>query len=240
MKTVKAAKGVRRAHRKAKDRRRRGDDRSHIQPVGGTMDPGDLVRMTKALEAFDPTAPWSTIAPMILPILKRVWQPYPPDATPVHIQVPPGIPTGFGIDMGPGFSHVTPQLVERWGVDQATVLGTALENLRALTRVEPPVIDRVRLEGVDIQVVQGQGWGSALVLLPDVLQPIVGREPRVLMAPIRNTVLALPDAVDPEFVLDLWSAIAGDAHDALDLDPLRWTGTAVVAYQDLATQGLPN
>lgn len=239
MKTVKAAKGERRAHRKAKDRRRR-DGGFEIQALGGTMDPGDLARMTKAFETFDPTAPWTTIAPKILPVLKRVWHPYPPDAVPVHVQVPPGIPTGFGIDMGPGFSHVTPELVERWGVDQATLLGTALENLRALTHVEPPIVDRFRHDGVDIQVVQGQGWGSALVLLPDVLRPIVGTDPCILLAPVRNTLFALPDTVDPERILDLWSAIAGGAHDALDLDPLRWTGSAVVAYQDVATQGLPN
>jgi hypothetical protein len=240
MKTVKAAKGERRAHRKTKQRRHRDKSHFHVLPVGGTMDPGDLERLTKAFASFDPSAPWPTIAPMILPVLKRAWHPYPPDAAPVHIQVPPGIPTGFGIDVGPGISHVTPQLIEHWGVDQATLLGTALENLRALTHVEPPIVDRFRHDGVDIQVVQGQGWGSALVLLPDVLRPIVGGDPCVLLAPVRNTLLALPDVVDPELILDLWSAIAGGAHDALDLDPLRWTGTAVVAYQDVATQGLPN
>ena len=177
---------------------------------------------------------------MILPVLKRAWHPYPPDMEPIHIQVPPGIPTGFGIDVGPGFSHVTPELVERWGVDHGTLLGTALENLRTLIETEAPVVDRVSHDGVDLQFVQGQGWGSALVLLPDVLRTVVGTTPRVLLAPVRNTVVTLPADTDPEFILDVWAALAGGAHDALDLDPLRWTGSAVVAYRDTATRGLPN
>jgi hypothetical protein len=243
MKTVKpskASKGARRDRRQTKERRDRDGARVRVQPLGGTMDPDDLARLTEAFETFDPAAPWRTVAPTILPVLKRAWHPYPADAEPIHIHVPPGIPTGFGIDVGPGFSHVTPQLVERWGIDAATLLATALENLRAIVRVEPPAVDRFRHEGVDIQVIQGQGWGSALILLPDVLQPLIGPAPRVLLVPVRNTLIALPAAVDPELVLELWSAIAGGAHDALDLDPLRWTGTAVVAYQDMATRGLPN
>jgi hypothetical protein len=67
-----------------------------------------------------------------------------------------------------------------------------------------------------------------------------GAEPRILLAPVRNTLIALPETVDPEFAFDLWQALASGAHDALDVDPLRWTGTAVVALQDVATRGLPN
>ena len=81
------------------------------------MDPGVAERLTAGLIGFDPEAPWPVAAPLILPVLKRVWHPTPPDASPLHIHVPPGIPTGFGIDFGPAFSHVTRQLVQRWGVD---------------------------------------------------------------------------------------------------------------------------
>jgi hypothetical protein len=34
--------------------------------------------------------------------------------------------------------------------------------------------------------------------------------------------------------------LADGARDALDVDPMRWTGTTVVALQDHVTQGLPN
>ncbi len=228
MKSTKAAKHERRAHRKGK----RGRART-TSPFGGA----DLDGL---IAAFDPLAPWPDIAPRILPILKRAWHPYPVGAEPVHVNVPPGITTGFGIDLGPAFSHVTPGQLDVWDIDQATLLGTALENLRSLVRREPPVVQRFRQEGVDIQAAQGHGWGSALLLLPDVIRSAFGAEPRILLAPVRNTLIALPETVDPEFAFDLWQALASGAHDALDVDPLRWTGTAVVALQDVATRGLPN
>ena len=204
------------------------------------MDPKLLRKLLSAADGLDLDAPWETISPTILPVIKRVWHPYPPDAAPLHIRVPPGIPTGFGIDFGPAFSHVTPQLVERWGVDEATLLGTALENLRRLVVVEPPVVQRFAHQGVDVVAIQGQGWGSSLLLLPDVLRPIVGADPRVLLAPVRNTVVALPDDVDSEIALDIWDAVAEGAHDELDVDPMRWTGSSVVALGDRRTKGLPN
>ncbi len=228
MKTTKAARRERRAQRKDK----RGRSR--------TTSPFGAADLDTLLAAFDPMAPWPDIAPRILPVLKRAWHPYPADAEPVHVNVPPGIPTGFGIDLGPAFSHVTPRQLDVWGIDRAMLLGTALENLRSLVRREPPAIQRFRQDGVDIQAVQGQGWGSALVLLPDVLQAMLGAEPLILLVPVRNTLIAVPDAVDPEFAFGLWQALASGAHDALDVDPLRWTGTTVVALQDVSTRGLPN
>ena len=195
-------------------------------------------RLMAGLPRFDPDAPWDTAAPMVLPVLRRVWQPT--DASPVHIQVPPGIPTGFGIDFGPAFSHVTAELVERWGVDPATLLGVALENLRRRVVEEPPVVQRITSGGVDITAIQGQGWGSSLLLLPDVLRTVIGDVPRVLLAPVRNTIVALPESVEAHIAVDIWEAIAAGAHDELDVDPLRWTGRTVVAINDLVARGLPN
>ena len=51
--------------------------------------------------------------------------------------------------------------------------------------------------------------------------------------------LALPDDVDDDLAFDLWEAIAGGAHDELEVDPLRWTGSAVTLIGDPAL-GLPN
>lgn len=204
------------------------------------MGPDVVERLTAGLIGFDPEAPWASAAPMLLPVLRRVWQPTPPDATPLHIQVPPGITTGFGIDFGPAFSHVTVELVERWGVDHATLLGVALENLRRRIVEEPPVVQRFRSDGVGITAIQGQGWGSSLLLLPDVLRTIIGDDPQVLLAPVRNTIVALPEATEPHVAVDIWDAIAAGAHDELDVDPMRWTGRTVVAITDLGARGWPN
>ena len=240
MKSTKAAKHERRARRITKGEHRRDDD-LRLTPLGpGTFAPGLAEQILAAFSGFDPTGPWSSIAPRILPVLKRRRHPFPPDAAPFHIHVPPGIWTGFGIDIGPAFSHVTQTLLEGWHVDHATLLATALDNLAVLVRNEPPVVDTLHVGGVEVTAVQGQGWGSSLVLAPDLLRPILGTTPRVLLAPVRNTLLSLPDDVDDEIALELWQAITDGAPDELEVDPLRWTGSTVALLADATTVGLPN
>ncbi len=244
MKTTKAdrhsrtSKAERRKSRKAKDHRRR-DDRISMRVLGGAMDQALFDRVLAAAQELDLDAPWPDIASRVLPILRRVRHPFPPEAAPLHVFVPPGVWTGFGIDFGPAFTHVTANQVERWGIDHATLLGTALENLRALTVVEPPRVERITPDGVETIAIQGQGWGSALILVPEVLRPILGETPRILLAPVRNTLVALPDDVDPELAFRMWEVIAEGCHDELDLNLLRWTGSTVVAEGDEAL-GLPN
>jgi hypothetical protein len=220
-----------------KSRRRR--DGLTLHPLGGTFEPGLAEQILAAFVGFDPTAPWPEVATRVVPVLKRVHHPYPAEMAPVHIRVPPGIWTGFGIDLGPAFSHVSQALLDGWDIDHATLLGTALTNLTDLVRRERPVVNTVPVEGIEITAIQGQGWGSSLILIPELLRPILGSRPRVLLAPVRNTLLALPDDVDDGLAIDLWQAIAHGAHDELDVDPLRWTGSTVALLGD-SVQGLPN
>ncbi|MEX2183249.1 MAG: hypothetical protein WEC14_02280 [Chloroflexota bacterium] len=238
MKNAKATKTERRARRKGRERRR--DDQPSLRVLGGTMAPEDIGRVMAAMGRFDPGAAWPEVAPLIVPVLKRLHHPFPPEASPIHITVPPGISTGFGIDLGPAFTHVTAALADGWGVDHATLLGTSLENLRRLVVDEPPVVQLMHRDGAEIVAVSGQGWGSSLLLLPEALGPILGTRPRLLLAPIRNTMLALPDDADLETVLTLWAILADGARDELDVAPMRWTGQSVVALGDELSQGLPN
>jgi hypothetical protein len=203
------------------------------------MDPGLSDQIVAAFRGFDPTGPWSSVAPRIVPVLKRRHHPYPPEAAPLHIRVPPGVWTGFGIDLGPAFSHVSQVLLDAWQIDHATLLGTALGNLAELVGREPPVVESFPVNGVAVTAVQGQGWGSSLILAPELLRPILGPDARLLLTPVRNTLLALPDDVDDEIAYELWVAIADGAHDELDVDPLRWTGSTVALIGDPAV-GLPN
>jgi hypothetical protein len=238
MKSTKDPK--RRGERTRSGRKHARRDAMTLHPLGPGAFPAGLGEaILAAFRGFDPTGPWSAMAPRIVPVLKRRHHPYPADAAPLQICVPPGIWTGFGVDLGPAFSHVSDALVEGWGIDHATLLATALDNLAALVRAEPPVIERLELDGVALTAVQGQGWGSALILAPDLLRRIIGPEPRVLLAPVRNTLLSLPDDVDADLTIDLWDAIAIGAHDELDVDPLRWTGSTVTLLGGRAL-GLPN
>ena len=101
-----SSKAARRTSRKAKGRDRH-DDRVAMRVLGGTMDHELFERVLAAAQNLDLDAPWPDIASLVLPILRRVRHPYPPEATPMHVFVPPGVWTGFGIDFGPAFTHVT-------------------------------------------------------------------------------------------------------------------------------------
>jgi hypothetical protein len=238
MKTKKPGRDERRADCKAKGRRRKQSGIA-MRVLNGTMDNDLFEQVLAAARKIDPIGPWSDIAPLVLPVLKRIHHPFPPEAAPMYIQIQPGLWTGFGIDLGPAFSHVSAPMADRWGVDHATLLATALDNLRRLVTDEPPLVHRFAHDGVELVSISGQGWGSSLILLPEVLRMHLGAEAKTLLAPIRNTLIALPDDVDADLAIGVWHALADGAHDELDIEPLRWTGSAVVAMADRAA-GLVN
>lgn len=229
LKTTKADKDARRAHRRDRDRHRGspGDPVAALEALLGSMHLPDV------------DAPWAQVAPTILPVLKRLRMPFAPMGEPLYLTVPPGIRTGFGIDLGPALSHVDRAMVDRWGVSDATLLAAALDNLAALARREPPLVDHLHAEGIAITAVQASGWGSALILAPDLLRPLLGPTPQLVMTPVRNTLVAVPSTTPFDDVEALHFAFADGASDALDAGLLRWTGSVVVDLRDRAV-GLPN
>ena len=183
-----------------------------------------------AAQSLDLDAPWPDIAPLVLPVLRRVHHPYPPEAAPdAHLRAARRVDrVRHRLRTGVHPRHVRAQ-VERWGVDHATLLGTALENLRALTLVERPRVERIHPDGVETIAIQGQGWGSALILVPEVLRPILG-----------DGAAGAPGAGPqharwhcPRTSTRTSRSACGRpspraAHDELDMNLLRWTGTTVV------------
>ena len=172
MKTTKAqhsttGKAERRARRAARDaaRPRRGE--WEIVPLGGPVDPLIARRALEAFVAFDPSGPWPDVASSIMPLLKRVRHPFPAQAAPIHLRVPPGVWTGFGIDVGPMWAHVSRDLLGRWGVDDATLLGTALENLRRRVIDEPPIVESTSMARHADDRRPGAGLGLGATLAPD-------------------------------------------------------------------------
>jgi hypothetical protein len=228
--STKATETGRRVRGTGKARHRQGD--WEVLPLGGTLDPAMLRRAMEAFVGFDPDGPWTEVAPSIVPLLKRVRHPFPAPAAPIHLRVPPGVWTGFGIDVGPMWAHVSRELQTRWGIDDATLLGAALENLRRRAVDEPPAIETATWRGMPMTVIQAQGWGSALILAPDRLGPMLGDEPRTILTPVRNALICLPDEVDMDLAVAIWQVFAEGSSDELDIDPLRWTGSTVVAYDD--------
>ncbi len=228
---ITSAKAERRARRAAREHD--GHRRSwQAYPLGGPVDPLVVRRTIDAFSAIDLAAPWSDLSPMVLPLLKRVRHPFPATMAPIHLRVPPGVWAGFGIDVGPAWAHVSRELIDGWGVDQATLLGTALANLRRRAMEEPPQVERATFGDVRATVIQAQGWGSALILAPDRLAEILGARPRILLTPVRNALIALPEEVDVDLAVAIWEAFADESGDELDVDPLRWTGSSVVQFDE--------
>ena len=116
--------------------------------------------------------------------------------------LPPGIPTGFGIDIGPAFLVVGSSLLETWPIGPAELVATALDNLRARVRaVRPRDLVAQSIDAVPVRVLQtGVGCASALLLAPDELMRVFGPEPQCLIAPMRDLLVSLPPDADRAFV----------------------------------------
>jgi hypothetical protein len=141
---------------------------------------------------------WTDIAPQVLPAFPRRRPPAVGFGEPLHVLLPPGVVTGFGIDIGPAFLQVSESLVEQWAIPASDVAARALANLGELTaRLRSSDLVRERIDGTEVRVLfSGLGWASALLLLPDELQRILGPEPQRLVAPTRDLLLSLPIDVD--------------------------------------------
>lgn len=214
--------------RRAKRRRRAG--KSY-----GTTDLGNgMVQATpeavfRAMGGLPPDLEWEVMAPNVIPILPRR-RPMPPHGgEPFRVTLPPGIPTGFGIDIGPAFLVVGESLLGTWPVGPADLVATALENLRTRLRpVRPRDLVRQAIDGVPVRVLQsGLGCASALVLVPDELTRILGAGPQTLIAPMRDLLISLPPDTDRSFVAWLNEEFAEMDPNGLALDAFAFEDGAL-------------
>ena len=186
--------------RRAKRRRKAGKTYPTVD-IGGGMELATPEAVLKAMGGLPPDLEWPVMAPNVIPILPRR-RPMPPMAgVPFRVTLPPGIPTGFGIDIGPAFLVVGESLLATWPIGPADLVTTALENLRdRLQSVRPRDLVGQSLDGVPVRVLQsGVGCASALVLIPDELRRIFGGEPQCLIAPMRDILISMPVDVDRAF-----------------------------------------
>jgi hypothetical protein len=210
--------------RRAKRRHRAGKDYRTVD-LGNGMEGATPEAVLRAMGSLPPDLEWPVMAPNVVPILPRR-RPMPPAAgEPFRVTLPPGIPTGFGIDIGPAFLVVGRSLMETWPIGPADLVATALDNLRDRMRpVRPRDLLQESIDGVPVRVLQsGVGCASTLVLVPDELQRIFGAGPQLLLAPMRDLLLSLPPDTDRAFAAWLNDEFAmvdpnGLALDAFELD----------------------
>jgi hypothetical protein len=183
--------------------------------------------MADVLAAFErlPDASWETMRDLIRPIFPRLRQfPFPMDF--VSRVVPPGLTVGFAADVGPSFVHVHRGMLDDWGVDLDSLAEVAFTNLRACV-VGRGAGNLVRepVGGVPTIAYQsGEGWASTLLLVPDLIDEVLGPGDRFFVAPMRDLLIDLPPGVEPEFASWLTSEF-----EALDPNALCLEG---FLYQD--------
>jgi hypothetical protein len=208
-----------RERRRAKRRRSAGKDFT-VDDLGNGMEMATAEAVMRAVGSLPRDLGWDEMAPAVIPVLPRR-RPMPPmSGEPFRVTLPPGIPTGFGIDIGPAFLVVGAPLLAGWPIGPADVVAQALENLRERARpVRPRDLVGIDIEGVPARVLQtGLGCASALVLLPDELGRIFGERRQVLLAPMRDLLISLPPDVDRRFAAWLNEELAVMDPNGLALD----------------------
>lgn len=197
-------------------------------PTGPDVRSASLDEVLASLDELGPDLEWQDLAPRILPLFDRV-RPFPP-GLPEHtlVTVPPGIPIRLGIDIGPAFAYVTPEMVDRWSLSSADVAACALANLHArATEVQPAEVVWGDIDGVLTGWLQTDlGIASTLVLAPDELGRIVGTEPRLLVAPMRDLLIALPPD-EPKLATWLFSEVASQDPNHLHPRLFEFDGRGV-------------
>lgn len=125
----------------------------------------------------------------------------------------------LGVDIGPAFMYVGRGLVDAWSVTFDEAFDRAMDNLRASVAAERYVeMEYETLDGVPFWWYQSTGGlASGLLLLEQELATRYGPEPRLLIAPMRNLLLAAPFDADRSLVGWLRDEISQDDPNGLDL-----------------------
>ena len=205
--------------RRAKRRRKAGKD-YRTWDLGNGVVQATPAAVLRAMGGLPPDLEWEVMAPNVVPILPRRRAMPSAAGEPFRVTLPPGIPTGFGIDIGPAFLVVGESLLGSWPVGPAELVATALENLRTrMAPVRARDLLHQRFEGVPARILQsGVGCASALVLAPDELRRIFGHQNQLLVAPLRDLLISMPADVDRGLAAWLNEEFATLDPNGLDLD----------------------
>ena len=187
------------------------------RPVGGGIVSATPDEVIAALEGVPADLPWPAMAPRLLPLFERV-RPYPP-GMPERAQaiLPPGVSVSFGIDVGPGFIAITPEIIEGWSLTLGDVAAQAMANLHSrAAEVKPADVISGPLADLEARWLQtNRSIGSVLVLAPSELARIFGAAPQYFIAPMRDLLVGFPPNVDPELAAWLYGEIASEDPNCL-------------------------
>jgi hypothetical protein len=201
-------------------------------PLGEGVVQAPLEEVLAALES-NAALDWSSAAEQVLPVLPRL-RPYPPGSPkPLVTMLPPGVATGFGIDVGPAFMNVTPELATSWRIGVADIATRAVANVHDRAgAVRASDIHVGNLAGARTEWLQtGRSIGSTLIFAPHHLRRIFGPEPRVFITPMRDLIIGLPGDVDSELALWLHAEIASEDPNCLGPTGYSFDGSGIRPFQ---------
>ena len=176
-------------------------------------------QVRSAVDALSPDLSWDELADGLRPVFIRR-RPLPPGVErPLTMRRPPGVDVALGVDIGPAFLYVGRGMVESWSVSFDEAFDRAMDNLRASVAAERYVeMEYESVDGVPFWWYQSSGGlASGLLLLEQDLATRYGPDPRLLVAPMRNLLLAAPFDADRALVAWLRDEIAHDDPNGLDL-----------------------
>ena len=135
----------------------------------------------------------------------------------LRIVVPPGLSVGFGVDIGPAFITVSPEMAEAWGVRADDILARALANLEGrMAAVRSRDVYDGTIGDMPVRILQSPtGSASTYVLVPEALGRILGRHRQLVLAPMRNLLISLPITADRDFAAWLFDEIAAQDPNCL-------------------------
>ncbi len=196
---------------------------------------GDALAALRSLTSFDS---FDGVRDRIVPMLPRIVPP-PDSGDPlVTVFLPPGIPVGFGVDLGGSYGTVSLPMLDRWGIDPGALALTALANTRRFGEgQDAATIQEVPMDNVLVRALQvGAGWESALVLVPDELERLFGPGPAIVAVPLRPLVLAFPVA-DPVVALEINALLADSDPRGLAVEPMLLAGGRLEFLRNGGTAG---
>jgi hypothetical protein len=186
-------------------------------PLGEGVVTASLDDVLRAMKKVSPDLDWPSVADQVVPLFQRV-RPYEASMPePFRMVVPPGLTISFGIDIGPAFMAVSDQLLEQWDLTEDQLLDRALANLdRRIAGVSARDIVDSPIGDVPVRMLQSStGSASTYVLRPARLARIFGPEPILVIAPMRNLLMAMPVDVDRDFASLLFDEIASQDPNCL-------------------------
>jgi hypothetical protein len=176
-------------------------------------------QVRSAMEALSPDLSWHDLADGLRPVFVRR-RPLPPGVEPpLTVTRPPGIDVALGVDIGPAFMYVGAGMLESWAVTMDDAFERAIANLRRSLAAERYVeMEYESVDGVPFWWYQSTGGlASGLLLLDEELATRYGPEARLLIAPMRNLLLAAPFDADRSLVRWLHDEISHEDPNGLNL-----------------------